>query len=413
MRQVKGIIKKILSFFKSIYSFFVLSRTKHKRKEHKAVIPVLFVCQMPQLWGKLKPVYEALKEDKAFCVTILAVPDLADKSGVNQCYRFFSEKYTDVINAKTDQGWYALNKNEYEYVFFQRPYDSYLPRCYRSSAFVRFCKICYISYGYLLTKTNEELCMDKAFFNHVYFYFAENEYVKKYNADRYPYSHKKGIRNSVFLGYPSLIDMQKAQNNVQKKDKERVSVIWTPRWTTNANVGGSNFFRFKDDILRFFHNNEEYAFTFRPHPMMFDNFLKTGEMSPEDVSSLKETIEKSSSMELDTKAEYFETFWQTDILVTDVSSVIMEYLLTGNPIIYCKSGIIPNEFMQEILSVCYCVEDWEQIEDTLESLKNGQDRLKEKRFELSQKFKRENDLNTPYRIRDMIKEDYGEGSCKK
>lgn len=409
MRNIKKSVKKILTAVRNIHSYFVIKQVKNQTLKRSGRIEVLFICQMPQLWGKLKPVYETMKADDTFCVTILAVPDHEDKSNVNKCYHYFAEKYTGVINAKTDQGWYDIDKNRYAYVFYQRPYDAYLPKCYRSSELAHFCKICYIAYGYLLTKTNEELCMDRAFFNHVYLYFAENEYVKKYNEERYPYSHKKGIRNSVFLGYPALINMQTSKQKVQRKENDRMHVIWTPRWTTNTGVGGSNFFKFKDDILSFFENNKMFSFVFRPHPMMFGNFLKTGEMSSEEIRHLKEIMKKSSNMELDKKAEYCETFWKSDVLITDVSSVIIEYLLTGNPIIYCKSGIVPNEFMKEILSVCYCVEDWKQIEDTLQNLRNGQDVLLEKRCALCERFKKENDLNTPDRMKEIIKQDYRKG----
>ena len=80
----------------------------------------------------------------------------------------------------------------------------------------------------------------------------------------------------------------------------------------------------------------------------------------------------------------YDFFWTSDILITDISSVIYEYFITGKPIIYCFSNI-DIDFVYEskrILEVCYNVYTKNDLLNYIEMLKNGIDPLKNKRIEL-------------------------------
>lgn len=409
MNQIKHLIKFLIEDIKDYRSYILLKRFQKNlsinfRSEHNC-IKVLFICQMPQLWAKMKPVYEAMRKSEDFVPFILAVPDNIKIPQENQSYSYLSKDYVEVINAATVEGWYNIKDKGFEYIFYQRPYDVHLPEQYRSNQTIKFSKICYIAYGFLLSKTNEKLCMDRAFFRNIYLYFAENEYVKKININRFPKSHEKMVRKSVYVGYPALTDMQEAKKSKLNKDENHFDVMWTPRWTTNVDLGYSNFFRFKDNIIDYFKKHSDCNLRFRPHPLMFDNFIKTGEMTKEEVKKYKEEFGKHLNMIFDESAEYFSMFWNSDILITDISSIIIEYFLTGKPIIYCESGIEPNDFTKEILEVCYYARNWNEVENYLEMIKNGNDGLSEKRKKAVESFSKYNDLNTPYRVMEIIKKD--------
>lgn len=402
MYKLKLCIKKCVDLILDYRSYQILKM--QKKNENKKEIKVLFICQMPQLWDKLSGIYEKMLEIDVFSPYILAVPEnIYDKSS-NFCYEYFSRKYDHVIDSIENGKWHNIKNGEYDYIFYQRPYDSKLPQIYRSSRLMKKGKICYLAYGYLLSKTNEELCMDKAFFRNVYLYFAENEYVKIYNQKRFPKSHLDSIRKTVYTGYPALMGMQVAYPNMSDRENEKIA-IWTPRWTTNKKVGNSNFFEYKDNMLHFFVGRENIKLIFRPHPLMFDNFIKTGEMSSDEIEELKNIFHTTSNLELDLEANYFKEFWESDFLITDISSIIIEYLITGKPIIYCETDVELNDFMKEILSVCYCVRGWDELQNVMEELICGNDFLRGDRERLARKISRENDLGTVDRILNIIKND--------
>ena len=96
-----------------------------------------------------------------------------------------------------------------KYVFYQRPYDTYLPVLYRSGSVSKFAKVCYVSYAYQIDKATEGSCLNKLFYRNVYMYFAENRVYYDYNVKRFKYSHKKGYRKTLDIGYPSLEEFMK------------------------------------------------------------------------------------------------------------------------------------------------------------------------------------------------------------
>lgn len=407
MYKLKLCIKQCVDLILDYRSYRILKVQKRKRYENKEEIKVLFICQMPQLWDKLSGIYEAMLESEIFSPYILAVPENVYDRSSNVCYEYFSKKYDHVIDSIENGNWHNISKGVYDYIFYQRPYDSKLPKNYRSSQLMKKGKICYLAYGYLLSKTNEELCMDKAFFRNVYLYFAENEYVKTYNQKRFPKTHSEEVRKTVYTGYPALMGMQVEHSNVSniKDKKNEKTVIWTPRWTTNKKVGNSNFFKYKENMLHFFIGRENTKLIFRPHPLMFDNFIKTGEMRRDEVEKLKNIFYTTSNLKLDMEANYFKEFWESDLLITDISSIIIEYLITGKPIIYCETDIEPNDFMNEILSVCYRVQDWNELRNIMEELISGNDFLRADRERLAEKISGENDLGTVDRIVKIIRND--------
>lgn len=123
------------------------------------------------------------------------------------------------------------------------------------------------------------------------------------------------------------------------------------------------------------------------------------------LKKLKNIFHTTSNLELDLEANYFKEFWESDFLITDISSIIIEYLITGKPIIYCETDVELNDFMKEILSVCYCVRGWDELQNIMEELICGNDFLREDRERLAKKISRENDLGTVDRILNIIKND--------
>ena len=69
-------------------------------------------------------------------------------------------------------------------------------------------------------------------------------------------------------------------------------------------------------------------------------------------------------------------------MITDISSIVAEYFLTGKPIIYCHKKDCFNDFSRKLSEGFYWVRNWQELERTLQMLKSGDDPLKAKRQEL-------------------------------
>lgn len=56
-------------------------------------------------------------------------------------------------------------------------------------------------------------------------------------------------------------------------------------------------------------------FVVRPHPLMFDNFIHTGEMTESEVENFKSTCRSAPNIRLDQSGEYVEKLWPSVFLV--------------------------------------------------------------------------------------------------
>jgi CDP-glycerol glycerophosphotransferase (TagB/SpsB family) len=242
----------------------------------------------------------------------------------------------------------------------------------------RYAKICHVVYGYQVARTTEGSVLNRRFFRNVYMYFAENIIYYDFNIKRFKKSHKEKIRKTLNIGYPALEKFVK-QKPIEDMKRSEFNVLWTPRWTEDKVNGGSNFINFKDKVLELPWESENIFLTFRPHPMTFQHFISVGRITQEEVDRYVECYRQSERMHYDNEASYEKTFWESDMLLTDVSSVIAEYFLTGKPVVYCETGSVPNRLLEEMMKVFYVVTTWEEAKEKVLALSKGEDPLKEER----------------------------------
>ena len=119
----------------------------------------------------------------------------------------------------------------------------------------------------------------------------------------------------------------------------------------------------------------DVLFIIRPHPLMFGNFITTGEMTEQEVFGFKDYCNNKDNVVLDEKKEYVATFWQSDFLISDASSIVPEYYVTNKPIIYCnsKADFIYIDYALELFKHSYVVNDAEELVKAFELLYNDND----------------------------------------
>lgn len=372
--------------------------TQKRKVNSTGPIRVGFLCQFIPAWSKLLPVYHQMLEDPRFEPALICVPsnienrELVGDTQNNDTHDYFlSQGYSQAISAWDGRSWLELSSLKLDYIFYPRPYNDFLPSCYDSALVSRYCRICLVMYGMSMTEQIIDTVMERRFFRYVYCYFAESPYVGERNRKMGALLHRLGLQKSVYKGLPGMEEIaakREVESSAWGFSKNSFRVVWTPRWTTDPALGGTNFFEYYQALLEYAEAHRDMDFLFRPHPLALENFQKTGEMTPLQVQDFLNQIQALPNVSLDSQKEYFSTMWGSSVLVTDISGIMPEYFVTGKPMIYCASNmpLTPSPHTKTMLEGCYIVNNREELFACLEKLAAGSDPLAEVRQKITEKL---------------------------
>lgn len=400
--NIKNIVKK-LPVGKQIYAKFsqlqqerdLLNREVHKLADEKISlrlqlkrikgepIHVVFVCHRPAVWESLHSIYDYMKQNPSFRVTIVAIPNKKQlpELGLNH-EQYETEgaegfwKDEGCINGYDyDTGtWLDLQSLEPDYVFFQQPYNSCRPPAYHSKEVSRYARLCYVSYfGILYVDDVYDECIPLDFLQDLYCFFTQNTQEDQHICQRAQLARSTTF-HTVLTGFPRydrIADFQ-SQPCVHWNTPDSFKIVWTPRWTTNE--GNCHFFDFKDLIVDYCKNDPGVELVFRPHPQAFKEWNATGELPEAEATAYKQNF-INSNMHLDDTNNYYPTLYSSDCLITDKSAILLDYFCTGKPIIYCLCENQHDRLFPEYMEGMYCVRNWEQVQQVLNDLRKGIDPL--------------------------------------
>lgn len=373
----KPIVKPIIETVKDKRAVYFIKKVS--KKNINQIVKVAFIVFEPETWDKLQPVYEAMVLSRDFDPWLVVVPSYDNNLKLEKTYgyekKFFEEKYNNIILVYDKCGNVVnLEQFGFDYVFYQDPYNVHYPKSVCSKSVVKYSRICYIPYGYTISTNFSDLFLqNKDFFRNVSIFFAENNSVKEAMQIVFGKNYERGTQNILEVGYPPFEQYEK-----MKRNSIITTIAWTPRWSYDEKVGGSHFFEYKDEFISMRENYPDMNLIFRPHPMLFANMINTQRMTEQEVDSYKELLKKNNIITMD-KSPINVVLENTDILISDISSVIPSYFMTGKPIIYCKSNLEVNSEFEILLKGIYVADSWMEVKNYIDEIVSGNDYLKEKR----------------------------------
>lgn len=386
-----------------ILKYTLLKRNISKSKKKK--IKVAFLCQYVQAWNKFEALYESMTKNKDIEVYLICIPDKIENNKFNgrwdenETYDFFLKKKYNVINAILSKDkWIDLKQYNFDYIVYTRPYQSFLPKEFLAKKVYQYSRIVFLLYGWCITKEIYSTVFPKDFCKYVDIFFAVSEYEKDEFVKRYPVSTKLGLKKAVFFGSPSLesiLNDRNKETDVWDFAKNKYKIIWTPRWTTNPELGGSNFFVYYNVLLEYAENNKDIALLIRPHPLAFKNFIKTGEMSLEELNNWKSRINNLDNVKLDMSLEYSRTLWNADLMISDVSGILPEYFVTQKPLVFTPTNMTLNlnSTSLKILEGCYVAKNKNELFKMINDIRKNDTKKIIRKSIIDQVFKINNDAS--------------------
>lgn len=389
------------------------------KKSLSKPIEVVFVCHEPSLWSMFESVYWAMKADPGYDPVVVALPYKHSSLPKGQfknagMYQFCIERDISVLEGVDEHSreWVDPLALMPDYFFLQTPYQLYHDK-WSAKNLSTIGGICYVPYATSLFKGKvDEILHPAAFFKYVHLVFKEGCVTKELFQNKFqnePWFDSSILRIS---GHPKLDYLSRSKDLAHGAWKRPFSegikrILWTPRWNTSEGV--CHFFEYRKTLSVFCEENSFVDFTFRPHPLCFQNFIKSGELTQSELDKLLMEYSDSENMLIDDSVAYHETFLSCDILVSDVSSMMLEFFVTGKPIIYTHRNNLFNEYGQALAEGFYWVENDTELQETLNKLIAGEDPLAEKRKELLKRIVSMPDGGAGEFIKDAVQNDFFHG----
>ncbi|MBQ8517901.1 MAG: CDP-glycerol glycerophosphotransferase family protein [Akkermansia sp.] len=162
-------------------------------------------------------------------------------------------------------------------------------------------------------------------------------------------------------------------------------IIWAPHWSVNSE-SWFNVATFLDVAEGMIQLAEKYAdkvqWAFKPHPLLRSTLYKLPDWGKERTDAYYARWANMPNCQLETGA-YVELFKQSDAMVHDSGSFIMEYLLVNKPCMYLRKQGGFNDFNDDTLKALDCYRKGSTVRDVekfIQDLLNEvDDSFKEKR----------------------------------
>lgn len=407
-------IKRIIpEQIKSLLRYGLYAKRKNCKKNK---IKLVFCMSRSELFNSYKSIFESAVKDPMFEPYILTLPRnyMYDKKSdydlnYEYCLKILDPKYIIKAYDEKNDSFISVDEISPDYFFVDVPYSPDYPEQYKTKKILSKTKICYSSYGYTMEKNRiQNISVNSNITGFASFVFCNNDIMyKKYRKTTWLSEILFGKR-IYNIGFARFDQYRIPNINLAKTDKKKKTVLYLPRWTGNddvINFGNkpSSFLKLKDALLNFAETNKDVNLIIRPHPMLFDNYVRKGFMTQEEVDCFCDRIKNSDKIELDDKKDYFDSLINADILFADYTSLLAEYFVLDRPVVFF--GTVGKQ-ASEMFETFYRVTSWEQVEKVLSDLINGIDPKKELRHKFVSDFWKKYPQNIGEKIIDIIKKDF-------
>ena len=358
------------------------------KAKNKQKIKILFLVSFVQEWNKFELLYKYFSNDLRYQVDIIICPvtNLGTEFMVNKIREF--EEYFDVKGIKyskvyKDGDYRNLEKRNLidlksdvkpDIIFHNIQYYGQIPDQFFVSN-CGFCLNCYIPYAFY--NGVQEWWFDVIGQNYMWAVFGETQCHKNLAQ---VYSKTNG-KNWVVSGYPALDFFLAHSNDVKPVSNCSKKIIIFAPHHLKINL----FVEIAEDIILLTNKyKNSIDFVFKPHPTLKEQLVLQGHWSKkktEDYYKKWNNIENRRIVE----GSYEELFIESDGLIHNCGSFMVEYLALNKPVLYLVCDVSKKEVFNEC-----CIQAYdshykaEKISDIDAFIKdvilNQKDYLKDNRF---------------------------------
>lgn len=321
---------------------------KRRKKLHDMLrrgTPIKVAFQVAQLgkW-KCESVFQQMLQDPHFIPMIWCVPVSGDLHITNLAEHereqgliisFFTKRGIPVYTYPTIDAFPAEQRPElifiheaYDYIFFKESFRGLQEEL-----------LCHVPYCF--HNTNNVKSYDGIGNNCCVLDFLENESYCRFLS---LHGTHRG-RNSVVTGTPmaDIFMAKEARTEQVWKDcgKNLKRVIWAPHWTITADTCWNTFGTFLKTAQSMLElaqeHREDIQFAFKPHPHLYRTLCKLPEWGKEKTDTFYRMWREMPNTQLE-EGPYTALFMQSDAMIHDSGSFVMEYLFADKPCMFLREN---------------------------------------------------------------------------
>ena len=385
---VKGLVSRLRMATAQLRAVRCLARIR--REARKRPVRVAFLIVENQKWSA-QSVYAAMAASPLFEPILLLSTHTGNVGcGEGEALRTtlgqnvaFAQRHGFIFHEVFDgcQGRFIpLAEFAPDVVFYEQPYG--LPPEHAPAVVSRFALTCYIPYGYgIYLARNSGQRFSAGFSEYLWRTFIESSDFLQVSGNL----HLQENPSAVSTGYPKM-DMLSvlSQRRRKRAAKVRPQVIYAPHHSLAPGEGDSygTFAWSGRWMLDFARSTPGVTWIFKPHPKLREQLVRTGIMAPAEVDRYFAAWGELANGQIIMDGDYMPAFADSDAMITDSGSFLMEFLLTGSPILLLVSPTSAgySAFGEELVTKLYRAADVGEIRRFVERVVvGGNDHLRHER----------------------------------
>lgn len=316
------------------------SRRIHLIRKRGYANVILFASSL-SMW-RYQGVYELMKKDKRFHVSILLVPfkDYSPdqgKASINQLRSFFDSRGISYID--TTSTCCSLKHLDPDILFYVQPYGSEYSSEFNSLNFTDRL-LCYVPYG--VGTLHVTWAINTRFLNLAFRLYYDTAVFRD---DAHRFCYNKG-RNVIVTGNANadsflkanIIDVWKPQPSRKKR------IIWAPHFSIEQTfeLHRGSFMWLYDIMPKIAKDySSDIQIAFKPHPRLktvLYKHLGWGKQRTDEYYSLWDNMDNTQLEE----GDFQDLFMTSDAMIHDCGSFTAEYLYAKKPVIFTTRVLEEN-----------------------------------------------------------------------
>ena len=313
-------------------------------------IRVTFLTFYYEAWDALSGVYELMRADRRFDVTVVAISrkltggaGFDDGGGVSEFFNRLGIAHS--VNADLT----SLYKGEGpDYVFVNYPWQRNYDKQYRPDKLAAIARVCYVPYFSLpLVQEPADGVNPESGFEpiaaHLYtqrmhqvasLVFTQDDFTR----DAFALT-ERGNTHVHFVGSTKLdelvADYKVAGDGVAGVTK---TLLWAPHHSYSSHwLNFGNFSQVKEEMLEWASSHKDWKVILRPHPFLFGTLVDRGVMSAGELESWLNWWNALPNTSIDTTSTSAQIFARATHILTDGISYLAEWpIATGKPAIFLE-----------------------------------------------------------------------------